>query len=195
VVCERVSVPEGQHGGSRGIYPPVAEAKKIITSLRDVVKYSFDLSEILKAPKVLRKICCFLGFFLAFCIYLISGLSLSQSVSSNHSSPASQISPSPLWPEIGFASKQRLNDHYQKHGKEFGAISREEYLRLAQELRDRPLEENILEAKRPDGVVSRFDRKGGAFLAFNRDGVIRTFFRPNDGEAYFWRQARRLPKR
>jgi len=40
-------------------------------------------------------------------------------------------------------------------------------------------------------VVTRFDRTSGAFLAFNSDGVIRTFFKPNDGERYFRRQAER----
>jgi hypothetical protein len=144
---------------------------------------------------VLRKICYSLGLFIALWIFCIPGPSFPQINSSNPSSPVPQISPSLSRSEIGFASKRKLNDHYQKHGKEFGAISREEYLRLAQELRDRPLDKNILEARRRDGAVTRFDRKTGAFLAFNSDGVIRTFFRPNDGEAYFWRQERRLPKK
>ena len=39
------------------------------------------------------------------------------------------------------------------------------------------------------GVTSRFDTKSGAFLAFNRNGTIRTFFKPNDGRRYFERQA------
>ncbi|MBL8960165.1 MAG: hypothetical protein JNJ98_09950, partial [Gemmatimonadetes bacterium] len=67
------------------------------------------------------------------------------------------------------------------------------YLRLAQALRDTLPGGPILEARRPDGVITRFDRTSGAFLAFNRDGTIRTFFRPNDGEQYFRRQARRRP--
>jgi hypothetical protein len=49
----------------------------------------------------------------------------------------------------------------------------------------------ILEAVRTDGVVTRFDRTSGAFLAVNRNGTIRTFFRPNDGERYFHRQKER----
>ena len=32
---------------------------------------------------------------------------------------------------------------------------------------------------------------GSAFIAFNPNGVIRTFFRPNDGERYWRRQAER----
>jgi pyocin large subunit-like protein len=78
-------------------------------------------------------------------------------------------------PDVGFASRQKLVDHYRKHGREFGAVTMEQYLRKAQELRDRP-------------SVTRFDRESGDFIAFNRDGVIRTYFRPADGEAYYRRQ-------
>ena len=93
--------------------------------------------------------------------------------------------------EIGFRDRNHLAEHYQKHGAEFGRISIEEYLRAAQTLRDRPAGGEILESVRSDGVVTRFDRSSGAFLAVDRDGVIRTFFMPNDGEAYFQRQLRR----
>jgi len=91
-------------------------------------------------------------------------------------------------PDIGFASRQKLVDHYKKHGREFGAPTMEQYLRKAQELRDRPAGGAILESIRPEGVVTRCDRETGDFLAFNRDGVIRTYFRPTDGEAYYRRQ-------
>lgn len=92
---------------------------------------------------------------------------------------------------VGFATDRKLVAHYEKHGSEFGRISMQEYLRMAQELRDRPTGGDVREIVRPDGVVTRYDRASGAFLAFNQDGVIRTFFRPADGEAYFLRQARR----
>ena len=72
-----------------------------------------------------------------------------------------------------------------------GAISQSEYLRLAQELRDSPAGGLILEARRPNGEFSRFDRRHGYFGAYNRDGTIRTFFIPNNGERYFRRQANR----
>ena len=91
----------------------------------------------------------------------------------------------------GFRSSQQFNEHYQKHGREFGAITQAEYLRLAQELRDAPVGGPILEAIKPGGVISRFDRRKGYFGAYNRDRTIRTFFKPNDGERYFHRQAER----
>lgn len=90
----------------------------------------------------------------------------------------------------GFRSQAQFDEHYQKHGSEFGHISKPDYLRLAQALRDEPAGGPILEARRPDGEFSRFDRRHGYFGAYNRDRTIRTFFIPNDGERYFLRQAR-----
>lgn len=98
-------------------------------------------------------------------------------------------------PSPGFRSDERLREHFEKHGQEFNAPSAVAYLLLAQGLRDAPAGGDILEAIRPaDRVVSRFDRQTGAFIAFDPDGTIRTFFKPNDGEAYFRRQARRAPR-
>lgn len=91
----------------------------------------------------------------------------------------------------GFRSRAQLDEHYAKHGAEFGPISKAEYLRLAQALRDAPAGGSILQARRPDGEFSKFDRRHGYFGAYNRDGTIRTFFIPNAGESYFRRQARR----
>lgn len=91
----------------------------------------------------------------------------------------------------GFRTQRHLDEHYRKHGHEFGSISKAEYLRFAQELRDAAVGGNILEAKRAEGVITRFDRKRGWFGAYNRDRTIRTFFIPAAGESYFRRQARR----
>ena len=91
----------------------------------------------------------------------------------------------------GFRTQRHLDDHYRKHGHEFGTISKADYLRFAQELRDMPAGTHILEAKRDDGVVTRFDRKRGWFGAYDANRTIRTFFIPAAGESYFRRQARR----
>jgi hypothetical protein len=89
----------------------------------------------------------------------------------------------------GFRSRQQLEEHFDKHGGEFGRITIEQYLQRAQTLRDAPVGGSIVERVRPsDGVITRFDRKTGAFGAYNSDGTIRTFFKPDDGEAYFNRQ-------
>lgn len=90
----------------------------------------------------------------------------------------------------GFRSRHALDEHYAKHGREFGNISEAEYLRLAQQLRDTPPGGPILEADKSGGIVTKFDRRTGYFVAYNADRTIRTFFIPIDGERYFRRQAR-----
>ncbi len=89
----------------------------------------------------------------------------------------------------GFRSRRQFNEHYAKHGREFGNISQQEYLQRAQALRDASAGGPILQALTADGIVSRFDRKTGYFGAYNPDRTIRTFFIPNAGERYFHRQA------
>jgi pyocin large subunit-like protein len=89
----------------------------------------------------------------------------------------------------GFRSRRLFEEHYAKHGREFGNISPQQYLLRAQALRDAPAGGPILQAVTPDGIVSRFDRRSGAFGAYNPDRTIRTFFIPNAGERYFHRQA------
>ncbi len=89
----------------------------------------------------------------------------------------------------GFRSQHLLDDHFEKHGREFGAITEHQYLQMAQQLRDTRPGGNILESRRPDGVVSKFDRRHGYFGAYNPDGTVRTFFIPAEGIRYFQRQA------
>jgi hypothetical protein len=106
-------------------------------------------------------------------------------------SPASDEGPAPRHPEIGFRGEEQLREHFRKHGREFHAHSAEAYLRLAQSLRDRRRGGDVLEFVRNDAVTCKFDRATGAFVAYNSDGTLRTFFRPNDGEAYVERQKSR----
>ncbi|MBS1807854.1 MAG: hypothetical protein JST84_06665 [Acidobacteria bacterium] len=93
--------------------------------------------------------------------------------------------------DIGFRTRRHLAEHYEKHGREFGSITQGEYLYQAQLLRDAPVGGDILEGIRLDGIITRFDRQSSAFVAFNEDYTIRTFFKPNDGERYFKRQLQR----
>jgi pyocin large subunit-like protein len=108
------------------------------------------------------------------------------------------VSPGPLQRNdgvdtaVGFRNAEALREHYSKHGREFGQITRAEYLFMAQELRDTDADgQKVIVAFRPDGVVTKFDRRDGEFIAYNRNKVIRTFFKPGDGERYFHRQKNR----
>ena len=70
-------------------------------------------------------------------------------------------------------------------GKQFGNITIEQYLHLAQQLRDSTPGRHILISKRADGGGSKFDLKRGWFVAFDGDGTLRTFFVPKDGVRFF----------
>ena len=67
---------------------------------------------------------------------------------------------------VGFADARRLDEHFEKHGAEFGRITKQDYLRQAQLLRDAKVGDPILETVRRDGVTTRFDKQTGAFIAF-----------------------------
>lgn len=90
----------------------------------------------------------------------------------------------------GFRTQHLLEEHFGKYGADFGRITQDQYLRLAQQLRDSRPGKNTLEAKRPDGSGAKFDRRHGWYVAYDGDGTIRTFFVPREGLRYFERQAR-----
>jgi hypothetical protein len=64
----------------------------------------------------------------------------------------------------------------------------QQYLHMAQDLRDSVPGKNILISRRPDGGGSKFDVKRGWFVAYDGDRTLRTFFVPKDGIRYFDRQ-------
>jgi pyocin large subunit-like protein len=127
------------------------------------------------------------------CLTGCSSRQATRAEANRNESPAAQAtSPPPASTSpVGFASREKLLEHYHKHGREFGNVSLEEYLLAAQTLRDHAAVGTIIEAVRADGVITRFDRESGTFIAFNRNGVIRTCFKPNEGERYFRRQLKR----
>jgi pyocin large subunit-like protein len=90
----------------------------------------------------------------------------------------------------GFRTQHLLQEHYARHGKDFGSISVEQYLHMAQQLRDARPGKNVLESKRPTGGGAKFDRRRGWYVAYDSDGTIRTFFVPKEGIHFFERQAR-----
>jgi pyocin large subunit-like protein len=90
----------------------------------------------------------------------------------------------------GFRTQHLLEEHYARYRTEFGAISEEQYLHYAQQLRDSRPGKSVLESRRADRSGVKFDKRRGWFVAYDGDGTIRTFFIPKDGVRYFERQAK-----
>ena len=141
------------------------------------------------AARLFRRGAILTGLFVAGCQSNASPAVQSQSSAAPKAQPATPNYS--VRTQIGFTSRKHLDEHFVKHGGEFTGMSKADYLVAAQTLRDRPAGGDVEEISRPDGTTSRFDKESGAFIAFDSDGTIRTFFKPNDGERYFRRQAER----
>ena len=87
-----------------------------------------------------------------------------------------------------FRSEKLFDSHYEKHGAEFGDITQDEYLDLANELINAE-DENILhKTEKEDGDFLYYDTETNEFLVLSTDGYIRTFFKPSAGLDYWERQ-------
>ncbi|HAP33609.1 MAG: hypothetical protein K6F97_10630 [Lachnospiraceae bacterium] len=70
---------------------------------------------------------------------------------------------------------------------EFGDITKEEYLALAQELVDTPGSQ-VLTKNNDDGDTLFYDPDTNSFAVVSGDGYLRTFFKPSAGQKYFDKQ-------
>lgn len=86
-----------------------------------------------------------------------------------------------------FRNKARYDEHYEKHGAEFGNITKEEYLQKANDLIN-SRSDRVLHKYSDDGDYMYFDQDTGYFLVLSADGYIRTFFIPTAGIKYWNRQ-------
>ena len=89
-----------------------------------------------------------------------------------------------------FRNNDRFEEHYQKHvidQQEFGDITREEYMTLAQALVDTP-GPKVQTKQNSDGDTLYYDADTNSFAVVSPDGFIRTFFKPSAGQSYYDRQ-------
>ena len=85
-----------------------------------------------------------------------------------------------------FKSKSKLNDHYEKHGREMGFASAKDYEAAAKEV---VLNKNSLhKLEEEDGDDVYYLEATNEFVIVSPEGYIRTYFNPSDGINYFNRQ-------
>ena len=85
-----------------------------------------------------------------------------------------------------FKSKSKLNDHYEKHGKEMGFASAKDYEAAAKEV---VLNKNSLhKLEEEDGDDVYYLEATNEFVIVSPEGYIRTYFNPSDGINYYNRQ-------
>jgi len=88
---------------------------------------------------------------------------------------------------LNWANPATLNDHFARHGAEFGARTPAEYAHMATQFLQRAKSEGLPSKVDDSGVLRVFEPTTGTFAAYNRQGSTKTFFRPVTAN-YFARQ-------
>ena len=87
---------------------------------------------------------------------------------------------------LEFRNETLWEDHFEKHGSEFGYKSKEEYLKGANEVINSSTSKYKTEAE--DGDEIYYDEEKNEIVFVSTDGYIRTYFKPKDGINYYNRQ-------
>ena len=85
-----------------------------------------------------------------------------------------------------FRTTRLLNSHYDKHGREMGFASPQEYEQAASRVATDPQALHKLEKEDGDDVYYLED--SNELVIVSTDGYIRTYFKPNSGKSYFLNQ-------
>ena len=88
--------------------------------------------------------------------------------------------------EYTFRNNNRLDEHYEKHGKYMGFDDAEEYEEAASDVVNNP--ESLHKTEKEDGDDVYYLKDSNEFVIVSPDGYIRTYFNPDDGIAYYNRQ-------
>lgn len=81
-----------------------------------------------------------------------------------------------------------LQDHFDRHGRDFKSASKEDYARQAWEFLQQARQKGFpAKLDESDGTLRIYDPATGSFAAYNRNGTTKTFFKPG-GSGYWDRQ-------
>ncbi len=86
-----------------------------------------------------------------------------------------------------WGNESTLGDHFDRHGKDFDAVSKEEYAQKAQKFIEEAYEKGYsIKEDRIAGVTRVYDRSTGAFGSYNTKNLsTRTYFKPRNPENYW----------
>lgn len=88
--------------------------------------------------------------------------------------------------EYHFCNESLLESHYEKHGKEMGFSSSEEYESAASDVVNDP--KSLHKTEKEDGDDIYYKEDTNEFVVVSTDGYVRTYFNPDAGKRYFDRQ-------
>lgn len=85
-----------------------------------------------------------------------------------------------------FRNKNLLDQHYEKHGREMGFASAEEYEKAAAAVPNHP--DVLHKIEKEDGDDVYYVEATNEFVIVSTDGYIRTYFNPDRGIDYYNKQ-------
>jgi Purple acid Phosphatase, N-terminal domain len=102
--------------------------------------------------------------------------------------PAAKQSPPQRSPptRATWANLPSLQDHYERHGRDFNATSPDDYAAKAWLFREQARAASWPMKLDTDGTIRMWDGRTGSFAAYNRDGTTKTFFKP--GSPSYWQR-------
>lgn len=74
------------------------------------------------------------------------------------------------------------------HQDEYPNLTMEQYVERAVSLAEMPTGGDILGHIDKDGIIVRYDRKENDFVKASTSKGIRTMFKPDEGEQYYWKR-------
>ena len=88
--------------------------------------------------------------------------------------------------EYHFRNNALLTEHYNKHGKEMGFKSKEEYEKAASDVANS--KEALHKKEKEDNDDVYYIEATNEFVIISTDGYIRTYFKPDSGIKYYNKQ-------
>lgn len=118
----------------------------------------------------------------------ISSVTSSSSAPTVISSAPEPVSSEPAIQQTSykFRNKKLLDQHYEKHGREMGFASAEEYEKAAAAVPNHP--DVLHKTEKEDGDDVYYVEATNEFVIVSTDGYIRTYFNPDRGIDYYNKQ-------
>jgi RHS repeat-associated protein len=94
----------------------------------------------------------------------------------------------PIDASESWGNPNKLEDHFIRHGDDFGAQSAEDYADQASQFYQDSQANDLPTVIDSDGVTRVYDPDTNTFGSYNDDGTTRTFFKPTGGANYWYDQ-------
>lgn len=85
-------------------------------------------------------------------------------------------------------NKNTLQDHYNRHGKQMGCSSKEEYAAQAVNFANTIDKKNCVSFVDSNGSTYKYNKTSNTLAIITKDGYVVTYFKPDDGYDYYKQQ-------